>query len=149
SGFLPDGTPINQRCFVSRMAHWPLFVKLYQGRGSLLGLMDFGAETEKQLAGRVTWIRAAPSPPPPDEIAATFNVIGSPYSRPARTNALLSFEKMMLVFSPPGPSGSFTNTLILDAKGKVRDTSTGSLKLTFLPSVGFFRGTTQDPLSGN
>jgi hypothetical protein len=58
-GVLGDGTVFHERTFVSADARIPVFVRLYGGRGALLGWIDAGANGAVQ--GSLRWFRPGDS----------------------------------------------------------------------------------------
>jgi len=54
-GVLGDGTALNERTFISVDARIPVFVRLYGGRGAVLGWIDVGANGA--IAGSLRWFR--------------------------------------------------------------------------------------------
>ena len=58
-GVLGDGAVFHQRTFVSVDARIPLFVRLYGGRGALLGWLDVGGNGAIQ--GTLRWFRPGDS----------------------------------------------------------------------------------------
>ena len=57
TGTLSDTTSSPQSTYVSKNGEWPLYVPLYQGKGSLLGWVTFTNLPTLKLTGDVSWIK--------------------------------------------------------------------------------------------
>src|SRR5262249_21313409 len=57
SGLLADGTPMIQKVPVSKTGHWPFYVPLYAGTGSVFSALTFGAMAGEDLQGAFSWFK--------------------------------------------------------------------------------------------
>jgi len=148
SGTLADNTRSSQRVSVSTNGHWPFYVSLYGGKGSLLSWMAFTNRPADDLHGLLSWIK--PSLPSAKYYPAGFTneieLIGSLYRPPVgRTNHAVQITNGMVVFSGGNLNVAFTNQVRIGANNKVTNDSPNKLTLTLVPSSGLFRGTVTMP----
>jgi sugar lactone lactonase YvrE len=61
SGTMSDAAAIAQTTSLSKSGHWPFYVKLYGGKGSLLGWVTFNTQPTYKLTANVNWIKTAAS----------------------------------------------------------------------------------------
>jgi hypothetical protein len=147
SGSLADGTKVTQKSAVSKQGTWPLAVSLYSGAGTIISWMQFTNNTDGDPSGLVAWIKPAnASPKAKTQVYSngfTNEVwaLGSIYAAPSAKQQVMGLTNSMLIFSGGSLAGSHTNTFTLGLNNRVSASApTNSLKLTFTPSTGLFKG---------
>ena len=144
SGMLGDGTTVSATSIVSSQGHWPLYIPLYSGKGSILGWLNF--TNQGVIGGQLGWFKLPQaSKLYPDGFTNSVDVDGSTYEY---TNGapILDLYNGMLSLTNGDLVGSITNPIVqvvtgaqnqaIDARG---DT------VTFKPSSGLFTGTVVNP----
>lgn len=148
NGSLADGTVAAQRVPLSKDGHWPLYVSLYAGKGSLLSWVAFTDRPSDDLNGRLNWIK--PTLPVPKYYLAGFTndteLIGARYRAPmGTTNRAVQITNGIVAFSGGDLNMAFTNEVRVGANNKVTNASPNKLMLTIVPSTGLFNGTVTPP----
>jgi hypothetical protein len=144
TGYLADGSYLACSIALTQEGRWPLFVRLYGGRGALYGWMAFD-DSGTNLGGTAVWAR-------PDVrgvmIPATnlVETVGARYVRPV--GSIFGFTNAQAVFDPPNADLSFTNSFIVFPNNQVRNTGTNRFALTLSSSRGLFSGSVKHPSLG-
>ncbi len=142
SGRLADGTAIVQNTALSKNGEWPVCLALYQGKGLLIGWLQFADDGTNDLAGTVRWMK--PVQPTSVLYKAGFSVntdvIGSRYVAPSGTNKMLNITNGVVVLSG-GNLPSSSNAVTFGASSKLVNNGTNTLKLLFTRTTGLFSGT--------
>jgi hypothetical protein len=152
-GRLPDGTSISQTAPVCRNGDWPLYIPLYNGKGSLLGWVIFarrsaeGDRPADDVHGQLSWIvlaggsRYYPAGFSNDAIMAS----GNRYTPPAKGHRIIEVADGLISFSGGALTTPFTNTVTISTANKVVNSSANKLSLTFTGSSGLFSGSVTVP----
>ena len=142
SGRLADGTVIVQNTALSKHGEWPVCLALYQGKGLLIGWLQFADDGTNDLAGTVRWMK--PGQPTSALYKPGFSVnsdvIGSRYVAPSGTNKMLNITNGVVVLSG-GNLPSSSNAVTFGASSKLVNHGTNTLKLLFTRTTGLFTGT--------
>jgi hypothetical protein len=149
AGSLADGTKFSQSTTVSKNGHWPLFVPVYRGQGSLFGWLKFNTSEGEDLTGEVTWIK--PEAPwdlrYPDGFAVIVGCQGSRYARPPRGTPILDLTTASIEFAGGGLDRAITNQIVLDSNNRIANFSGNRLSLSFSTTDGTFSGRVQHPVT--
>jgi hypothetical protein len=148
NGSLADGTAAAQRTLISPSGYWPLFVNLYQGKGSLLGWATFTGTTTNPIAGTLVWTRPPLSSSSlyPTGVVRSVEIESSRFARPTgSSDPLLDFTYGLIDFSGGDLGSAFEKTFIVDWKGRVTNPADKSLALSINSSKGLFGGTVVVP----
>ena len=103
-GRLSDRTVVEQTAALTKDGTWPLFLKLYNGGGVMLGVVTHAVQTESDLSASLDWFR----PPtgsakfPLGFLIKNHALIGAMYSAPESGFVLPSFP------APPDNMGTIT-----------------------------------------
>jgi hypothetical protein len=151
SGTLADGIPIGQNTMVSADGYWPLYVAPYQGKGLLIGWLNFADYAGVSI---VVW-QKAPSDPRdryyPEGFSTTRVALVRPYTPPLPGQNAVNFTNGTVEINsgnlPPGIR--LTNEVsIVNNQLHVWGGSISNLTLAITPSNGWFKGTFLDPVTG-
>jgi cyclophilin family peptidyl-prolyl cis-trans isomerase len=150
SGALADGTKVTQKTGLSKVGQWPLYVPLYKGKGALVSWVTFDTNAPMtDLSGTLNWFK---QPQPVKYFPAGFtnesDIAGSLFVKPASTNWVINLTNAVVAFTNGNLSADFTNTIAIDAKGKVINESTNKLTLSASKSSGTFSGSATPPAGG-
>ena len=110
AGTLGDGTKILQKAIRSKQSHWPFYVSLYAGNGSILSWLKFANNSITNADGAVSWIKL-PQPLSkiyPAGFTNEVNVTSSIYN-PTNGLPLLNSTNGQVEFSGGNLSVNFTN----------------------------------------
>ena len=142
TGLLADGTPFSQSVPISKGGQWPLYVSLYGGKGSLFSWILFSATATTDLSGDVAWSKPslASGKYYPQGFTLRTNVSGSRFNRPTSAGNVLNLRSAQLVLEGSSPNQSVTNQVVIDAKGRVTNSSRNKLSMTISASNGAFKG---------
>jgi uncharacterized repeat protein (TIGR03803 family) len=149
SGSLADGAKISQSASLSTNGQWPLYVSLYQAKGSLLGWATLN-DRSNSPSGNVSWIK-----PPiaaaafyPNGFAVETNLVGSKYAAPGGKTNVLSFSMGSVVFSDGNLLNGLTNGIALLKGNAIGYVSGSKLSLKLKPANGTFSGSVLNPATG-
>ena len=155
TGTLSDNSPVTQTTFVSGDGLWPLYVRLYGGRGAILGWLSFAGSGASQIAGAVSWFKA-PLPVPrqmyPGGFAFDTEAVGGAYTF-TNGQRVLGLSQARVVVQNAGLlenyESGFTNLVSVTANNQVVNlTRSEPLSLTVNPAVGSFAGSFRHPVTG-
>lgn len=152
SATLADGTKFSQTGVVSRQGHWPLYLPLYSGKGSLLSWITFTNTPEADLAGALVWLK--PALPKTRYYPAGFTLetttTGSRYNIPATGHGPLNLTTASLVLQLQSRDLALSTTIRLefDAAGHVTSPVSRVFNLGFTRNSGLFAGQVASPITG-
>jgi uncharacterized repeat protein (TIGR03803 family) len=146
---LADVTAFGQTVPVSKNGQWPLFGKLYGGRGLLLGFITLSNVTSSnapnELTGQPAWIKPAfaKSKFYPDGFTNQQVALGSHFNPPGPNTNIITLTNVTgtLEFSGAGLINNITNQIFLGPKDKVTVLSGPKLTMNFNRSTGLMHGT--------
>lgn len=148
AGSLPDKWAFSGGTLLCDDGTFPVFAPLYSGKGMLQGWAGLTNTPSADLAGDVVWVK--PSSNGHSFFPAGFTnevmVIGSRY---VQTSPLLNWTSGAVVFQGGKLAAPFTNSILLDAKGKVVNSSDNKLTLKIQTKSGQFKGSVKEPLTGD
>jgi hypothetical protein len=147
SGALADGTPMSLSAKVSKDGLWPLFFRVPNGNGQVLGWQSF--TNVGSVSGLFDWIKQPAPNAKRYPLGFNFqnNSLGSSYD--PTVAPVTGFTQNGLVLQGANLSAPIVSTVTLNAANKVTKTAGGNrLSLTLTPSQGLFRGSTLDVNSG-
>lgn len=149
NGSLSDGTAFSQTTTVSKHGHWPLYVPLYSGKGSVLSWITFTNRPADDVHGWLNWTK-------PPQLTAKFysagftietEAIGSRYQFSKGVPAL-NFSTGQVWFAKGNLPTAFTNQVVLKTNNTVLNLSTNRLSLSLTTSSGLFGGSVVNPMTG-
>jgi hypothetical protein len=148
---LQDGLPDNSRFTASSIlcadGVWPLFVPLNQGRGMLVGWLQFTNSTESALMGQLNWVRlrAPQATFYPQGFTNQSSVMASSYVRPTAGQSALNLTNAILTLTVCQTSSTFTNSLAVSTPSVLKGSADSPGLVKFSSSTGFFQGWTEVP----
>jgi hypothetical protein len=150
SGALADGTKVSQKTGLSKIGQWPLYVPLYRGKGALVSWVTFDTNAPlTDFSGVVNWFKQTQTAKHfPGGFTNESTIVGSRFMKPATTNWVLNLVQAVVAFTNGNLAVDFTNTVAIDAKGKVVNESTNKLSLNASKSKGSFTGSVTPPTGG-
>lgn len=150
SGALADGTKVTQKTGLSKIGQWPLYVPLYKGKGALVSWVTFDTNAPMtDFSGTLNWFKQPQSVKYfPAGFTNELDIAGSLFTKPASTNWVINLTNAVVAFTNGNLSADFTNTIAIDAKGKVINESTNKLTLSASKSSGTFSGSATPPAGG-
>ncbi len=150
AGWPGDNTTASaQSTMVCENGQWPMYLKLYSGKGSMLGWLSFSATETNDLTGDVSWIKPAITNSAFYPLGFT-NILaaeGSVYSSHLPLLNLSTDQVCHILFTNGNPVANFVN----DARfvtNKVINLSSNKLSLTITNSSGLFSGAVTNPVDG-
>ena len=146
-GMMADGTKATQKVALSRDGHWPFYLWLYKGGGSVLGWLMI---TNEDVGGLVSWIKPAMACKYyASGLTNEAMAMGAAYVAPSSNEQQGGgVRRTQLTCSGANLSEVVTGELMLLPNGKMMTQGDGTLKIGISPSTGLFKGTVIDPLSG-
>jgi hypothetical protein len=150
SGVLADGTKATQKTALSKLGQWPLYVPLHKGKGALVSWVTFDTNAPTtDFGGVLNWFKQSqPVKYFPGGFTNETDIAGSLFTKPASTNWVLSLSNAVVAFTNGNLAADFTNTIAIDAKGKVINESTNKLSLSASKSSGTFSGSATPTAGG-
>ena len=142
-GFLSDKTSAAQKGQLSKDGHWPLYIPLYSGKGSLLSWIGFTNHLNDDFSGLLNWSKPALAASKYYPLGYATNegtIIGARYAAPVGTNKILHITSGELTLSGGNTSQDFTNAFTLGASSKVTNLGSNQMAVTFTTSSGLFKG---------
>jgi hypothetical protein len=149
SGSLADGTKVTQGTMVSKGGNWPFYVPAYNGQGSIHGWLLFNGSADKDISGRLHWIK----PESgiwwfyPDGFAINSEVEGSRYSRPPRGQKVVSLANGTIEFNGNNLDRGITNSVAIDSSNHVINQSANGLSMSISLSNGSISGKVMHPVT--
>jgi len=142
AGRLADGSAVAQTVALSKNSQWPAFVSLYQGKGMLIGWLQFVDDGTNDLSGSLRWMK--PNLPASKLYKPGFSVnseaVGSQYVAPLGTASMLQISNGVVMLSG-GDLPDSSNLVTFGPSSKLVNNGPNVLKLTFTRTSGFFSGT--------
>jgi hypothetical protein len=150
AGTLADGTSISRSGLVTKGGGWALFAPLYAGQGSLAGGLNFVATGSNDLAGAVSWTKAAMPAAKyyPSGFFVQTSASGAVYTRPPAGRAVLALSSGQVVLSGGDLTQTLTSQITIGGNNQVTAVGGNQLNLSISPSTGLFRGAALDPATG-
>ena len=151
SGMLADGTKVAHKVTITRSGHWPLYVGLYSGKGSILGWLGFeGSAPTNRLSGTVSWVKPAQASAKLYSSGLALNIAatGSRYLPPAAGSRILDLTKATLTLSGGNLPVPIVNEIEVTPDNKILNLSENKLTLTIAPASGLLTGNITDSASG-
>lgn len=146
---LADDTITSQGVYVAKSGVWPLYIPLYQGRGSILGWLSFTNSAETQCAGNLRWIKSSRAGGKyyRTGFGAKISVLGSSFS--TQSNGLgigLSNAALLLQSAKLAPQ---TERIVSTNENLItfEQSSSTNRVLTVSPTSGRFKGSFLDPVT--
>ena len=147
AGSLADGTRFTQSASVSDQGFWPLYVRLYSGKGALLSWLAF--TNADSVGGELAWTRPYTKAKRYGAgFAGMTQAAGARYLPPGKgTNAFGTTDSSLtLTLTGGGLKQALATQFTLDGKNQVKDQpAAAKLKLSFNVASGRFQGRTVDP----
>jgi uncharacterized repeat protein (TIGR02543 family) len=146
AGLLSDGTKFSYKAPVSKNGAWPLYVPLYQTKGSLIGWLQFNTNAPlDDVSGSVMWFK--PGLPDARYYPAGFTnlttLTGSRYVAPT-TSRVLALTNGVMILTGGNLSQAWTNDFVLGANNRVTNTSPNKFTMTMSLATGLFQGSFLD-----
>ena len=146
-GTLSDGTQINQNVNLSKSGHWPLYIPLYHGQGSIQSWVTFTNRETSSFEGDVNWIK---TPVPGRNYQSGFTnhsaILGSSYIVPTNGVRILDLTNGVVTLNSPNWLSGVTNDFSLTDANVITVTSgTNRLKLKVSLPNGLVNGTYVHP----
>jgi hypothetical protein len=143
-GFLSDKTAAVQKVPVSKNGHWPLYVPLYAGKGSLRSWVTFESQETSDFNGDSSWSKPVVSKARHYSSGFVYSqlITGSRYIAPVGpTDRILHLTEAEVTFIGGNLSQSSTNEVALGVSSRItNNTPATKLTLTFTLPTGLFKG---------
>lgn len=150
-GSLAESTLIRLSTVVSEEGYWPLYIQPYQGRGLLIGWLNFVKSGGMTV---VVWQKPPADPEAPyypEGFATSRVAVVRPYYPPLPGQNAINWTNGTVIINGGNlPSGerltnevAILNNQLVDLGGSI-----SNLTLTIVPSNGSFQGTFLDPITG-
>jgi uncharacterized delta-60 repeat protein len=140
-GALADGTKISQAAGLSEDGHWPLYLPLYGGEGSISGWVTFTNNGYADLGGLMTWSKPQLSRGAFDSgIVVQASVHGSRYHRPAAGQRVLQIVDGQISLVDQNSQGVFAGRFGLRTDNQAVNLGSNQLGLKFNLDNGLFSG---------
>jgi hypothetical protein len=146
---LADGTKFTQSTTLSTNGQCPLFVPLYNSKGSIVSWVTFTNLAQSAFSGNLTWIKPANLTAKyyPAGFTNQTQLAGFVYNPPSKGNTVLDFSSGAVTLGGGNLAQGITNHVLLDANNRFNNLDANKLSLTVTLPTGAFRGTVTDPLS--
>jgi hypothetical protein len=146
-----DGSKVSQGIPLAADGLWPLYGRLYAGKGSILGWVAFEDRPQEDFLGLLSWI--SPSQPRrrlyPGGFEIDKTILGSRYVlRTASTNRAVPFESADVILEGGNLPGAITNAVHVGTDNRVSNLASNKLNLNVTVPNGQFNGRVIDPLTG-
>lgn len=142
SGSLADGTPVTLSSMLSSGGYWPLYVNLYNGRGSLWGWASVNSNLVA-ASGALSWINAGNTSKTASDTSGFTNLqatlIGSLY------NPATGLPQGPATVTLTGAGLTLTNNITVGSDDKISTTNATGLKLSIAHATGIISGTFANP----
>jgi cyclophilin family peptidyl-prolyl cis-trans isomerase len=150
SGALSDGTKVSQKTSLSKIGQWPFYIPLYRGKGALVSWLTFDTNAVMtDFSGILNWFKQTQTAKYfPGGFTNETVIAGSRFTKPGPTNWVINLTNAVVAFTNGNLSADFTNTITVDAKGKMINESTNKLSLSASKSSGTFSGSATPPAGG-
>jgi len=148
TGTLADGTPVAQKVPLSPDGEWPLFVRLYNGGGELIGWENFSEALDRDVDGTVVWNKpgAAAGTLYTNGFGLGTTLSGARYHPPTGPqDLLLSYANPVAAFSHGNLEGPFANALQLKPGNVIANLGTNRLTMSIALPTGLFSGSVTVP----
>jgi len=152
SGKLADGASFSDSAAISTNGWWPLYVTFHDGRGSLIGWLNFAMQPDSDLAGDLFWAKPRRDDAQyyPDGFTGTINATGARYSKPGSTETPLGWTNGVAFVTGGNLLGPAANSVTMRTGGKLTDNGggLGSLSFSLNTGTGIFKGKFTHPDTG-
>ncbi|HXJ59565.1 MAG TPA: hypothetical protein VNU68_23215 [Verrucomicrobiae bacterium] len=152
SGKLADNASFSQSVTISTNGWWPFYVSFHDGRGSLIGWLNFSLQPDSDVAGDLFWAKPSRSDAQyyPDGFTGTIHATGARYSKPGSTETPLGWTNGLAYISGGNLLGPATNSVTMRPGNKFTDNGGGLGNLTFSlnTGTGVFKGKFTHPDTG-
>lgn len=143
-GTLADGTKFSQKASLGADGHWPLYIPLYGGGGSMLGWLNLTSAQHATATGQINWTK------PPGQPGSLYPN-GFNFDRPAGVYAYADPSPIAgtvtLRFEGGHLARPFAIVGTLNTAGQFTSLSSNALTLK-INKDGLFTGTVAEPVSG-
>jgi hypothetical protein len=151
AGTLADGTKISLKVPISANRHWPVYLPLYGGLGSVLSWQTLANRPTDDLNGLLSWIK--PAMPKAKTYAGGFTndviAVGSRFVAPQPPAAkLLNLTDGFASFTGGDLTTDFTDVFHYDDNGKITSAGVHKLSVSLNKSSGLMTGSVTDPGTG-
>lgn len=152
SGALADGAKFSRNATVSTNGWWPFYVALNDGRGAVIGWLNFAkVATNDMVSGDLLWVRPVNDERQyyPNGYSGTIAASGARYDAPSSGALALNWSDGVFRLTGGNLSSAVSNHVALGASGF--DGNTGAItNLTFSleRKTGAFRGKFIHPVTG-
>ncbi len=141
AGRLGDGSAVTLDGYVTTRGQWPVYAPLYNGRGALIGRVNFrDIPQTSDLDGRLHWQR-------PGGSEGDVSLMGSTYARPAVGSRVLGLPRAAsnarLTFSDGLLASPVERSVTINAAHQASAAFAGYFKMTLDVGVGTFTGEIQ------
>ena len=141
AGRFGDGTAVALAGYVTTRSQWPVYAPLYNGRGALIGRVNFrDIPQTSDVDGRLHWQR-------PGGSEGDVSLTGSVYARPAVGSRVLGLPRVAsnarLTFSDGPSAAPVERAVTIGAAHQVIPAFGGFFKMTLDAGVGTFSGRIQ------
>ena len=149
AGTLADGTPVTQGVNVNKDGRWPLYIPLYNGKGSLLAWVTLNAAEQRNLSGDVNWIKPAITGTRyyPSGFNEPLALSGSGYVRRATGQRVINLTLGVLTLTGGNLVDQIIESLIIGSDNTVAISGVSRPTMTVNLDTGGFNGTFVHPVT--
>ena len=130
-GTLADGTAVVQKTTLAANGQTPVYVNLYQGKGSLVGWLTLMNTDTNDIPGLLIWTKkdSVMGNLYPGGFTNEVLTLASRYTPPANATAVVGFSNSVVILEGGNLTGPTTNEVFLGPLNKISVTSTNTSKL--------------------
>jgi hypothetical protein len=151
SGALADSAKFSRNGAISTNGWWPFYVSLNEGRGAVIGWLNFSETLTSDVSGDLLWVRPRNDERRyyPDGYSGTIAARGARYAAPLSGALALGWSNGVFRLSGGNLSAPATNDVTLQSASLTSNAgSVSGLTFSLNRGTGVFRGKFIHPTSG-
>ncbi|MBC8001910.1 MAG: hypothetical protein H7X97_04905, partial [Opitutaceae bacterium] len=148
AGTLADGTPVTQGINLNKDGRWPLYIPLYNDKGSLQSWISLATSGPRNLSGQVNWIKPAlPATRYPAGFNQQLELHGSGYLRPVSGQRIIDQSLGVLTLTGGNMATQILESAIIGSDNKVAISGVSRPTMTVNLENGSFTGSFIHPIT--
>lgn len=147
AGSLADGTKVSQKVPLSKDGHWPLYLAPLKTNAAVISWVNFASEPDSDFSGLFNWFKYRHTTKyHADGFTNEAMIIGSRFTN--STGRALDLDSGSIGFTNGNLAGDFSNSITIDANGRVTNLETNRLSLSLSTGNGLMSGSVTPPSGG-